>query len=212
MRWRGRLGLNGLYWTSSLLDAYKLLILWSGRRGSNPRRPAWELDRRLIPKQLSSLPRPYSDHTGPRSFRYLVHRRCPNVVMSCNISPHLCFFWLSLQSAHFFAISRFPCPSSLCHIKAVVLRFTPTESVPTSSLVSRFAAIALQLSRIRNCALPGEHQGVFRVLQERSSRPWYQSIRLALNACIKSAIKLPSHARKPRDLPAIPRLTQYISE
>src|SRR5271169_6436387 len=37
-----------------LLDSPKLLKRWSGRRGSNPRRPAWEIDRRLIIQNLAS--------------------------------------------------------------------------------------------------------------------------------------------------------------
>src|SRR5690242_8525549 len=35
-------------------ETCKLLILWSGRRGSNPRRPAWEIDRRLQIQNLAS--------------------------------------------------------------------------------------------------------------------------------------------------------------
>jgi hypothetical protein len=31
------------------------LILWSGRRGSNPRRPAWEIERELKIKNLAFM-------------------------------------------------------------------------------------------------------------------------------------------------------------
>ena len=37
-----------------LLDLSKLLKRWSGRPGSNRRRPAWEIDRRLIIQNLAS--------------------------------------------------------------------------------------------------------------------------------------------------------------
>ena len=37
-----------------MISAPKLLKRWSGRRDSNPRRPAWEIDRKLTIQTLAS--------------------------------------------------------------------------------------------------------------------------------------------------------------
>ena len=42
-------------WCSAQGEASKSLKRWSGRRDSNPRRPAWEIDRRLIIQNLASI-------------------------------------------------------------------------------------------------------------------------------------------------------------
>jgi hypothetical protein len=41
--------------TLTLVTCPKLLKKWSGRRGSNPRRPAWESPRRLIIQDKASI-------------------------------------------------------------------------------------------------------------------------------------------------------------
>jgi hypothetical protein len=58
-------------WKNLMLVA-KLLILWSGRRGSNPRRPAWEIDHRLQIQTLASTASTDGDRNTP-SINDLLH-------------------------------------------------------------------------------------------------------------------------------------------
>jgi hypothetical protein len=79
-------------------DAVKLLKTWSGRRGSNPRRPAWEAVRRLSLQTLASMAI-VPDHRGPWSFRHLRrglrYRSSRSSFFAIVFSPF--FFWENLR-------------------------------------------------------------------------------------------------------------------